>query len=112
MSSRQPFVDACLAGRALLTDVGEYVAAWHAGGGSDVDLHDFLGMTSDEYRLWVERPEVLRFIVAAHKTRVPVADFLIRKAGLMAAARTEAQDEAVLVLRWLISTGRVDDADT
>lgn len=113
MSSRQPFVSACLSGRALLTAVDEYVAVWHDSEDPHVgELHDYLGMTADEYRLWVERPESLRFILAAHKNRTPVTDLVFRQTGLMAAARAEGKDEAVHVLQWLIKTGRVDDRDT
>ncbi len=111
MSSRQTFVDACLSGRALLGDVDDYISAWHDCEDDVGDLHEFLGMTADEYRLWVERPESLRFILAAHKNRVPVTDLVFEQTGLMAAARAEAKDEAVHVLRWLIKTGRVSDRD-
>ncbi|MEV2241066.1 hypothetical protein [Micromonospora sp. NPDC049891] len=111
MSSKQTFVDACLSGRALLTEVDDYVSAWHDCEDDTRDLHEFLGMTADEYRLWVERPESLRFILAAHKNRMPVTELVLEQTGLMAAARAEAKDEAVHVLRWLIKTGRVSDPD-
>lgn len=109
MSRRRSFVDACLVGDALLSDIDDYVNAWHEDDTSVCDLPEYLGMSPDEYRLWVERPESLRFILAAHKNRTPVTEILVRQAGLMAAARSEEKGEAVQVLRWLIKTGRVDE---
>lgn len=110
MSSERTFVDSCLAGHAFLTDIDDYVDAWHDGD-DPRDLGEFLGMTSDEYRLWVERPETLRFILSAHKNCVNVTDVVLRKADLMAAARTTEHDEAVKVVGWLMKTGRLSARD-
>jgi hypothetical protein len=112
MSSRQTFVAACLSGRAFLSEVDDYVDSWHDSEGDVGELYEFLGMTADEYRLWVERPDSLRFILAARKNGIPVHDLFLERGGLMAAARAEERSEAVQVLRWLIKTGRVSDRDT
>jgi hypothetical protein len=109
MSKRHTFIDACLAGEALLSDIDNFVSAWHEDGSETCELSEYLGMSSEEYRLWVEQPEVLRFILAARKNRMPVTELLVRQAGLMAAARSEEKGDAVQVLRWLIKTGRVDE---
>ncbi|MDQ7908695.1 hypothetical protein RB614_29595 [Phytohabitans sp. ZYX-F-186] len=109
MSSHRTFVDACLAGEALLSEIDSFVEAWHEDDSVTCELPEYLGMSSDDYRLWVERPESLRFILAAHKNRTPVTELLVKRAGLRAAARGEEKGEAVQVLRWLIETGRVDE---
>lgn len=65
------FMDLLLSGEALAQDVDNFIDTWHdAPDGSEVaslSIEEFLGMTADEYRLWVEQPDSLRFIVAAHK---------------------------------------------
>lgn len=113
MSSRRTFVAACLSGSALLSDIDDYIDEWHDS--DDVSLpeiHAYLGMSHDEYKLWVERPESLRFILAAHKNQVPLDNLFLEQSNLMAAARSEERGEAVLVLQWLIKTGRVNVRDS
>ena len=65
------FVDDVLAGRAVIADIDDYIDRWHdAPEGSLVaatELYDYLGMSWDEYRLWGERPESLRFILSARR---------------------------------------------
>lgn len=36
-------------------EIDELVALWHEGVGGDQPLHEFLGMTWEEYARWVER---------------------------------------------------------
>jgi hypothetical protein len=75
MSRRRTFVELCLAGEAFLDEIDDYVDEWH-----DADttkkIWRFLGMTRDEYALWVEQPEFLRVIVDAHRRDTSVADVL------------------------------------
>lgn len=63
------FVDKCLAGDADLNEIDDFVEAWHGGAGEGLELDEFLGMTLDEYALWVERPSALPAIVSAHSNR-------------------------------------------
>jgi hypothetical protein len=64
-----------LHGDALLEDIDNFVDAWHAAPDdskrASLSLEEFLGMSADEYRLWVERPGSLRFIAAAHRHKRP-----------------------------------------
>lgn len=53
------------AGQVSADDIHEYVARWHAGGfgspESQVDLHEYLGFTWEQYGRWVttgQLPEV------------------------------------------------------
>jgi hypothetical protein len=68
MSEPSTFLDACLAGAALLADVDDRVDRWHdaygAPNGPQIPLREYLGLTSDEYALWVEQPGSLRFAAA------------------------------------------------
>ena len=50
------FIDACLNGEAVLDDVEDYIEYWHTHK-TDVELHEFLGMTSHEYANWLKDGE-------------------------------------------------------
>jgi hypothetical protein len=97
-----------------LEDIEDFVASWHeAPEGTPVamrELHDFLGMTWDEYRLWVEHPESLRFIAAAHKNDQPVTLVLSTLDRTGVAARAADQADAHKLLQWLIDRGRVEES--
>lgn len=60
------FIDLCIRGEALPADIDEFVDRWHQGR-SNLDLHDFLGMTWDEYSAWVRTPSLLPRIISAHR---------------------------------------------
>jgi hypothetical protein len=66
-------------------------------------------MTPDEYALWVERPESLRFIVAAHRAKLPVSAILATRDEFGLAARANEQSEAHELLQWLIDRGRIKE---
>ncbi len=71
---RAKFVDRCLRGEVLVDDIDDYVDLWHEGG-EDVSLHDFLGFTPEEYALWVERPDSIKFILNARQRGRPLDEF-------------------------------------
>lgn len=104
--SEHTFVSAVLAGDALLRDVDDWIDSWHDSD-SPNELHEFLGMSWEEYRLWAEQPASLRFILAAHKNDLDV-DAVQEVASLAAAAaRSTNEPEAVQVIEWLRKTGRL-----
>jgi hypothetical protein len=103
---RETFVSACLSGTALLDDVDDWVDAWHEAPG-EATLDDFLGFTPEEGALWAERPESLRFIVAAHRYSTPVTTILQSRDDFALAARAGDSVKATAVLNWLRHTGRV-----
>ena len=50
------FIDACLAGDAILDDIEDYIDFWHDNE-TGVELYEFLGMTSGEYAKWINAGE-------------------------------------------------------
>ncbi len=62
----ESFVAQCLRGIARLDAIDDFIDQWHAGG-SDQDLHEFLGMTWKEYSRWVAKPDLLPAIVEGHR---------------------------------------------
>ncbi len=72
---RQSFIEAVLAGDAAPADIDDFIDAWHA---SDevIGLAEFLGMTDEEYALWVEQPDVLSSVLHSRKGRSPVEELV------------------------------------
>lgn len=101
------FIDLCLAGHALADDIDQFVDRWHDGQGPGMELHDFLGMSFDEYSLWVERPHALRSILYARRFHLPL-DVAIENSARehRAAARAGSEAEARELLQWLRDSGR------
>jgi hypothetical protein len=102
------FVDLALDGRATLDEIDDYVDAWHDSD-DPRELHEFLGMTWDEYALWGEQPDALRYIIASRWRGVPVETLLREYASELepAMARARDENEAREVLAWLQQTGRI-----
>ena len=60
------FVDLCGRGDVSPDQIDDFVEQWHVGG-SGLSLHEFLGMSWEEYSAWVLNPGLLPRIVAAHR---------------------------------------------
>jgi len=104
--SKQTFMDACLAGDALYEEIDDYFVEWH-NSDSDETVYEFLGMTEEEYGLWVENDSVLKSIFYARRNGISIMDFIQKDNGQSLAARASSREEAEFVQKWLIRTGRV-----
>ena len=94
------FIERCLSGDALLDDIEDCVGQWHAGT-SNLKLHTYLGMTRSEYSLWVADPDVLPFIVEAHRVHRDVSELIEEFNALPLAARAASPERALQLARWL-----------
>ncbi|MFL6202755.1 MAG: hypothetical protein ACJ76J_26600 [Thermoanaerobaculia bacterium] len=65
---RRRFIDLCLRGKAVPAEIDDFVELWHESG-SALPLHEFLGMTWEEYSAWVQRPDLLSHIITDHRKR-------------------------------------------
>jgi len=76
MSRKQPkhqtFLDRYIAGKTRREEIDDYVDAWHGNPGQ-MELHEFLGMSKQEYAQWLRNPDALDEIALARKTRGRVA---------------------------------------
>jgi hypothetical protein len=60
------FVECYLEGAVQENDIEWWVTAWHAGiFGSGLLLHEYLGLTWDEYAQWASDPSALPHILEA-----------------------------------------------
>jgi hypothetical protein len=104
--SEPTYLDQVLEGEALLSDIDDFVERWHQGDAAEA-LHEYLGMTWDEYRLWTERPESRRLIVAARQRGKPLDSLLAEADTYAFAARGLSEGDARAVREWLEKTGRL-----
>lgn len=110
MSEHVPFIERALRGRVVDVDeeVDDEIALWHASD-SRLKLSEWLGMTHDEYALFVERPETLRFILAGRRYHVSPKDLLVRDSDDLAlAARGDLSPQQMAdIKQWLKKTNRI-----
>ncbi|HEX3952950.1 MAG TPA: hypothetical protein VHW90_05215 [Stellaceae bacterium] len=71
MSDNSTFLDRCIAGEAALDAIDDFVDEWHATP-CGRELHDYLGMTAEEYSLWLRMPDTLTYIVKARQDNRPL----------------------------------------
>ena len=60
--SKETFMDSVISGKVSMSAIDDYVDNWHDGN-SNLELHEFLGLTHDEYTQWVEKPGSLEDII-------------------------------------------------
>jgi hypothetical protein len=102
----ETYVDRVLDGTALWTDIDDYIARWHREAESE-SIEGFLGMTHEDYSLFVEEPRSLRFILAAHESSESVTQLLEKVDEHAIAARGLDATDARKVRSWLVETGRL-----
>ncbi len=102
------FVDACLAGDCLADEIDDFVDLWHEGE-SQEPLSEFLGLTPEEYALWVEKPESLEWILYARSTGRSIFSLLeeMDSATPKIAARSLSPEDASELIEWLRRTRRI-----
>lgn len=87
------FIDLALNGEVLADEIDDFVEAWHLSDGVG-ELHEFLGMTAQEYSLWVANPDYLSLILSArHRNQALLEavndNYLHSKRDAVAAASNE-----------------------
>lgn len=99
------FVSDCISGNALIDEIDDYIDRWH-----DSDekrtLIEFLGMTEEEYSLFMKSSEFLPFIIKAHKEKTSVVTVLSQSYGM--AARSENIAKSEKIISWLKQEGLWD----
>jgi hypothetical protein len=107
MSERLKFIDRCLTGEVLLDEIDDFVDRWHANP-DDMELYDYLGMTTEEYSLWVRVPDALAYIVTARHHRRPLTTSVMHAyQDIRLAARANDQSKMNRLLKWLQAQGEI-----
>ncbi|HEY8290200.1 MAG TPA: hypothetical protein VIG49_13090 [Acetobacteraceae bacterium] len=83
--------------------IEDFVGRWHASDASEErPLAEFLGMTEDEYRVWLMDPNALPQILAARRAGRPLEDIIAEYVtGLQEAARSVDQAARHALGHWL-----------
>jgi hypothetical protein len=104
MSKTPSFIQLCVEGRVLMDEIDDFIDIWHEDP-QDLSLHEFLGMAWKEYSLWVSEPDILPYIITAHKNSQTIDDCLEQTYNLPIAARAGSVKSAKKLLRWLEEHG-------
>lgn len=102
MTSESSFMSLALNGEVLSDEIEDFVEAWHASDIKD-EIHEFLGMTFQEYSLWVSDPDSIDIIISARHRHIPLKEAVndnVRSQERIAARSDEAGKLAILA-RWI-----------
>jgi len=103
------FIHRCISGDAFLDEVDDYVDAWHGDSALEsVELYEYLGMTWQEYSLWITNPNILGLIVDARKKGLSLENAPTSDVHALA-ARASSKEEAKRVMSWLKRIGKLDE---
>lgn len=96
------FMQLALRGEVLPDEIDDFVDAWHEGTDHG-ELHEFLGMTLEEYSLWVANPDFIEIIVAARYHDQPLLEAVNDNVGdsNRLAARAEQPWKVALLRKWI-----------
>ena len=100
--SDPPFIDLAVSGRVLPDEIEDFAEAWHTSD-STSEIFEYLGMTFEEYSLWVSDPESINLILSArhmHKPLIEAVNDNLRHQERIAARADEAGKLAILE-RWI-----------
>lgn len=92
-----PFLQSYLNGDVCAEDIDDYVDAWHAKPGRK-KIFEFLGMTSEEYSLWLCDPDSLPDIARARRANSSLVG-IVRDA--LVALRTTGKPREKHLRQWL-----------
>jgi hypothetical protein len=105
MSSQPPFLDLLTAGKVSPEQIDDFVDRWHETSGGR-ELHDYLGMTAEEYSLWLRVPDALRYVVAARRNKQPLAETVAHACKALRQTSLDRQDSQTARLEeWLSAKG-------
>ncbi|HVC54791.1 MAG TPA: hypothetical protein VND95_02490 [Stellaceae bacterium] len=108
MSKLRNFVDLCLAGNVLLEEIDDFVDHWHEAP-EGAELHDYLGMTEEEYSLWLRVPDSLPYIIKARHDGGPLTNAVVNAyQDMRLAARSNDQSKITRLQKWLESKGELN----
>jgi hypothetical protein len=102
--SNNSFIDLCVEGEALPEEIDDFVDQWHESD-SDEPIFVYLGMTQQEYRLWVHDPDILPFVITARVQGRSIDDVIADLHELPMAARADSPAKAKFLMKWLKQAG-------
>lgn len=102
MSDTSPFIQLAVDGYVMADEIDDFVETWHDSI-SDEELHDYLGLTWQEYSLWVSDNDNIYIIIAARRDNKSVLEAVndnLRSANRLA-ARADDVSKLATLQRWI-----------
>ncbi|SDP77387.1 hypothetical protein [Clostridium gasigenes] len=91
------FIDAVIMGDVLIDEIDDYIDMWHDGD-SKLEIYEFLGMTQNEYRLWVDDESILKEIIKCHMNGKDIEEVILNpyytKQRMVARAKSAEEAKA------------------
>ena len=107
MSEHRTFVERALAGEISGLDIDDEIERWHESAGGE-SLAAWLGMSDEEYQLFVEQPDALGLILNARRQGRGIRELLgDSDDGVALAASGIPAAEVRRNRAWLQRTGRL-----
>jgi hypothetical protein len=101
------FMSLVMKGDEILDAIDDYVEAWHQST-SDIQLHEFLGMTTEEYDFYCENPTQLKLVVSSREDKIPLNQLVESvKDEYALSARGKLSGNKAKILEWLKRTKRI-----
>lgn len=66
------FISLCAKGLADLDEINDYIDAWHTSPSNPLHLHTFLGMSLEDYNIWMFNPAYLTSVVKDRKEQLNI----------------------------------------
>ena len=102
------FIEKCINGDASLDEIDNYIDEWHdSDSTNDLELHEFLGMSWEEYSLWAVKPKFLAWIINARRKGVISSETKFLQESQPLAARSSNTKESLESINWLKSMGKI-----
>ena len=86
------FFDLYSQGRATPDPIDDFVDQWHGGDGQQQAIHEYLGLSLEEYDFWMRVPDALPKVLAARREGRPLEEVL--RDYLQGLARTDNDADA------------------
>jgi hypothetical protein len=107
MSSQPNFLELCLGGTVKPDEIDDFVDRWHEAPRGQ-ELHDYLGMTPEEYSLWLRVPDALPYIAEARREMTPLADAVMGGCReLRRSAQSADRSKIARLEEWLKAKGEL-----
>ena len=101
------FIDDVINADAIMEEIDDYIEKWH-NSDSDLSVYEYLGMTEEEYYLWVKEDFYLKYIISAHEKNVSIKELLKDEYSSRMVARADSPEEANKVYNWLKAKGLIE----
>ena len=108
MSNELTFIEGVLSGDYLINEIDDFVDEWHDSDG-DKSLSEFLGMTEEEYKLWVTKGDSsLKAIIFSRVNQISLDSFFQNPSDITWAARANGHSSNEIA-SWLLKRERNDE---